>query len=59
VAIGIVQRVLQAQHGVHAGGKGNLTARSLGGDGSEGFDSVHGRDYTVPDLLPKQFAQAL
>jgi hypothetical protein len=40
--------MLQAQHGVHAGGKGNLTARSLGGDGSEGFESVHGRDYTVP-----------
>jgi hypothetical protein len=48
VAIGVVQRMLQAQHRIHTGREGNLTARRLGGDGSKGFESVHGRDYTVP-----------
>jgi hypothetical protein len=48
VAIGIVQRLLQAQHGVDAGGKGYVTAFRLGSDVSEGFDSVH------TEIIPRE-----
>jgi hypothetical protein len=55
MAIGLVQRLLQAQDGVHAGGKGYVTARRLGRNVSEGFDSVHGGDYTLQTLAYRQF----
>ena len=47
MAIGVVERELQAQHGIDAGGEGDLTADSLRRDVSEGFEFIHAPNYTL------------